>query len=87
MQPRQFCLGAKLTISRSSFQKEFLVLNTIRSVYFNDAIYNPNKFERSKLAVMNPKAQAMFAHILVDATFIYLLLANKNTQVDANGIQ
>ncbi len=46
-----------------------------------------NKFERSKLAVMNLKAQAMFAHILVDATFIYLLLANKKTQVGANGIQ
>lgn len=36
---------------------------------------------------MNPKAQAMFAHILVDAIFIYLLLANKNAQVGANGIQ
>jgi hypothetical protein len=29
----------------------------------------------------------MFVHILVDATFTYLLLANKNTQVGANGIQ
>ncbi len=55
-----------------------------------DAFYDEklsNKFERNKLAVMNPKAQAMFAHILVDASFIYLLLANKNTQVGANGIQ
>jgi hypothetical protein len=26
---------------------------------------------------MNPKAQAIFAHILVDATFTYLLCVNK----------
>jgi hypothetical protein len=46
-----------------------------------------NKFERSKLAILNAKAQAMFAHILVDAIVTYLLLANKNTQVGTNGIQ
>jgi hypothetical protein len=29
----------------------------------------------------------MFAHILMDVIFTYLLLASKNTQVGANGIQ
>jgi len=39
----------------------------------------PNRHERCKLAAMNPKAQAIFAHIVVDATFTYLLCVNKKT--------
>jgi hypothetical protein len=39
----------------------------------------PNRHERCKLATMNPKAQDIFAHIVVDATFIYLLCVNKQT--------
>jgi hypothetical protein len=62
----------------------------VRKIINLDIFYDEklsNKLERSKLAIMNLKAQAMFAHILVDVNFIYLLLANKNTQVGANGIQ
>jgi hypothetical protein len=44
----------------------------VRKIINLDVFYDEklsNKFERNKLAVMSPKAQAMFAHILVDATF------------------
>lgn len=57
MQPRQFCLGAKLTISRSSFQKEFFLLNTIRTVYFNDAIYNQNQY------LVNPTQEVYYVQL------------------------
>jgi hypothetical protein len=49
----------------------------VRKIINLDVFYDEklsNKFERNKLAVMSPKAQARFAHILVDATFTYLLL-------------
>jgi hypothetical protein len=45
-------------------------------VFFEEHL--PNSFKDTiKLTTMNPKAQAIFAHILVDATFIYLICVNK----------
>jgi len=45
-------------------------------VFFEEHL--PNSFKDTiKLTIMNPKAQAIFAHILVDAIFIYLLCVNK----------
>jgi hypothetical protein len=37
----------------------------------------PNRHEICKPIAMNPKAQTIFAHIIVNATFTYLLCINK----------
>jgi hypothetical protein len=57
IQCRQICLGTKLTISRSSFVKEFQLLNKIHSIDFNDIIENP------KLAFSKPNIKNLLHHL------------------------